>query len=78
MTQQFIHTLVKETVFESVCHFRTQVSAIATHFLQTVFSTVHYMILLCQIPFVFSTAEKKRDSDKIMLVSFGISYYNES
>jgi len=53
LTQHIIHTLVKATVFESVCHFRTQVSAIATHFLQTVFSTVHYMILLCQIPFIF-------------------------
>jgi len=47
------YTLVKATVLENVCHFRTQVSAIATHFLQTVFSTVHYMILLCQIPAVF-------------------------
>jgi len=52
--QHIIHTLVKATVFETVCHFRTQVSAIATQFLQTVFSTVHYMILLCPIPFVRS------------------------
>jgi len=51
--QHIIHTLVKTTVFANACHFRTQVSAIATHFLQTVFSTVHYMILLCQIPAVF-------------------------
>lgn len=29
------HTLVKETVFDNVCHFRTPVSAGATHFLQT-------------------------------------------
>jgi len=48
---------VKETIFENVWHCRTQVSAFATHFLQTVFSTVHYMILLCQIPFLFSTAQ---------------------
>ena len=53
LTQHIIHTLVKATVFESVCHFRTQVSAIATHFLQEVFLTVHYMILLCKIPSVF-------------------------
>ena len=51
LTQHIIHTLVKATAFESVCHFRTQVSVIATHFLQAVFSTVHYMISLCQIPF---------------------------
>jgi len=48
---------VKATAFESVCHFRTQVSVIATHFLQAVFSTVHYMILLCQIPSVFSVVK---------------------
>jgi len=57
LTQQIIHTLVKATVFENVCHFRSPVSAIATHFLQTVFSTVHYMILLCQIPSAFSATE---------------------
>ena len=51
LVQHIIHTLVTATVLENVCHFRTQVSAIATHFLQTVVSTVHYMILLCQSPF---------------------------
>jgi len=54
MTQHIIHTLVKETVFENVCPFRTHVSAIVTHFLQTAFSTVHYMMLLCHIPLLFS------------------------
>jgi len=57
LTQHIIHTLVKATVLENVCHFRTRVSAIATHFLRTVFSTVHYMILLCQIPSKFTVAE---------------------
>jgi len=33
---------------------------IHTHFLQTVFSTVHYMILLCQIPSEISVVEKMR------------------
>ena len=51
LTQHIIHTLVKETTFENVCHFRTRVSAIATHFLQAVFLTVHFMIMLCQRPF---------------------------
>ena len=60
LTQHIIHTLVKATVFESVCHFRTQVSAIATHFLQTIFSTVHYVILLCQIP-PFFVVEKMQN-----------------
>ena len=63
LTQHIIHTLVKATVFESVCHFRTQVSAIATHFLQTVFSTVHYMILLCQIPVAFLVIGKSGNSN---------------
>ena len=44
------YTLVKETVFENVCHCRTRVSAFATRFLQTVFSTVHYVIMLRKIP----------------------------
>ena len=57
-----IHTLVKATIFETVCHFRTQVSAIATQFLQTFFSTVHYLILPCQIPFIFSISERCRNS----------------
>ena len=35
-------------------------SAIVTHFLQTVFSTVHYMILLCQIPFHFQIVRKRK------------------
>ena len=54
------YTQVKATVFENVYYFRTRVSAIATHFLQTVFSTVHYMILLCQIPAVFTVAENEK------------------
>ena len=52
LAQHITHTLVKATVFENVCHFRTQVSAIVTHFLQAVFLTVHYVILLRQIPSV--------------------------
>ena len=68
LTQHIIHTLVKATVFESVCHFRTQVSAIATHFLQTVFSTVHYMIMLCRIPSAFSDVEKLRKLENKKLI----------
>ena len=60
LTQHIIHTLVKTTVFENVCHFRTHVSAIATHFLQTVFSTVHYMMMLCQILIVFSVPKLRK------------------
>ena len=68
LAQHIIHTLVKATVFESVCHFRTQVSAIATHFLQTVFSTVHYMISLCQISTVLSVLKKAETQIRTTLV----------
>ena len=67
LAQHIIHTLVKATVFENACPSRTQVSAIATHFLQTVFSTVHYMILPSQIPTKFSTAEKHEISSFLLL-----------
>jgi len=64
LVQHIIHTLVKATVLENVCHFRALVPAIATHFLQKVFSTVHYMILLYQSPFfLYKNAETKERMD---------------
>ena len=77
LTQYIIHTLVKATALENECHFRTQVSAIATHFLRTVFSTVHYMILLRQIPSVLSVTEKMRKrKQKLVIAGSGFLCYN--
>ena len=75
MTQHIIHTLVKATAFENVCHFRTQVSAIVTHFLQAVFLTVHYVILLRQIPSVLSVANAETQViNPLILLQYLIIY----
>ena len=67
MTLHITHTLVKATAFENVCHFRTRVSVIVTHFLQAVFLTVHYVILQRHIPSVFSVINAET-----------LSYYSSS
>ena len=80
MARYIIHTLVKATVLETVCHFRTQVSAIVTHFLQAVFLTVHYVILLRQLPsvlFVTENAEPQEGFQKAA-AGCGLSKPNKS